>query len=245
MFPIRDHNPSLRTPYVTYGLLAANILGFMAYWLTLTDEQTLGQFIYTFGLVPNDVIYGDARLSIITHMFMHGGWMHLFGNMLFLWIFGDNLEEVMGHKRFALFYVGAGLCAAALQIAGDPTSSVPMVGASGAIGGVLGGYLLLYPKARVDVLIIFVIFFRIFPVPAWIVLGVWFAMQIISTVMGAADGVAYLAHIGGFLGGLALAYPVWAARGGRAFWVQTSGTPPFPAMQYAHSSTGIPRIPRK
>jgi membrane associated rhomboid family serine protease len=91
MFPIRDHNPSLRTPYVTYGLLAANILGFMAYWLTLTDEQTLGQFIYTFGLVPNDVIYGDARLSIITHMFMHGGWMHLFGNMLFLWIFGDNL----------------------------------------------------------------------------------------------------------------------------------------------------------
>lgn len=243
MFPIRDHNPSVRRPYVTYGLIVTNILVFLSYWYQA--DTAIGHVIFSFGLVPVDVMEGGARLSILTHMFLHGGWMHLLGNMLFLWIFGDNMEDAMGHRRFALFYLGAGLCAAALQIAGGPTSQVPMVGASGAIGGVLGGYLLLYPKARIDVLFIFIIFFRIFAIPAWIVLGFWFGSQLFSSAAGAQDGVAYLAHIGGFLGGLALTYPVWTKLGGRAFWARNAGAPPNPQAEYKMARSSIPPVRRR
>ena len=241
MFPIRDHNPSTQWPFVTYGLILVNIAVFLSYWYQ--DHRGVEQVILTYGLVPVDVVYGDARASLITHMFLHGGWMHLLGNMLFLWIFGDNMEDAMGHRRFALFYLGAGLCAAVLQILGDPTSHIPMVGASGAIGGVLGGYLLLYPKARIDVLFIFIIFFRIFAIPAWVGLGFWFGSQLLNSASGAQDGVAYLAHIGGFLGGLALTYPVWTKLGGRGFWARTAGAPPSPAAEYAR--TRIPRVGRR
>lgn len=237
MFPIRDHNPSANTPYVTYALIVVNVAVFLLTWQL--DDRSLQQVFMTYGMIPNDVMSGQASVSLLTHMFLHGGWMHLIGNMLFLWIFGDNLEDAMGHRRFALFYFGAGFCAAALQIAADPTSPWPMVGASGAIAGVLGGYLLLYPRARVDVLFIFIIFFRIFAIRAWIVLGVWFGLQIISS--GADDGVAYMAHIGGFLGGLALAYPVWRSKGGRAFWAANGGAPSNPPT----SISTIPRVPRK
>ena len=237
MFPIRDHNPSTNTPYVTYGLIAVNVVVFLLTWSM--DDSSLQKIFMTYGMIPQDVMAGRANISLITHMFLHGGWMHLLGNMLFLWIFGDNMEDAMGHQRFAAFYLGAGFCAVALQIAADPASPWPMVGASGAIAGVLGGYLLLYPRARVDVLFIFIIFFRIFAIPAWIVLGVWFGLQIISS--GADDGVAYMAHVGGFLGGLALTFPVWRAKGARAFWTANAGAPSNPPT----SLSTIPRVARK
>jgi membrane associated rhomboid family serine protease len=120
MFPIRDHNPSGRTPYVTYGLIAANIAVFLGYWLTLDTEQSLNRFFYTWGLVPGAVMQGQGYLTILTSMFLHGGWMHIAGNMLFLWIYGDNLEDKMGHNRFLLFYLACGVAAAFLQTAADP-----------------------------------------------------------------------------------------------------------------------------
>jgi len=247
MFPIRDHNPSGRTPYVTYALIAANVLVFLGYWLTIPDERALGWFFVTWGLVPAQVTAGMGWHGIITSMFLHGGWAHLAGNMLFLWIFGDNLEDIMGHRRFALFYLAAGLAAAALQIAADPGSPVPMVGASGAIAGVLGGYLLLFPRARIDVLIIFVIFFRIFPIPAWLMLGVWFALQLFNGLATPTDlgGVAYWAHAGGFVAGVVLTLPFWLARGGPAFWSRTHGTPPHPVATYPLAKTRIPTVRRK
>ena len=246
MFPIRDHNPSGRTPYVTYALIAANIAVFLAYWLTIPNEQGLYRFFGTWGLVPYYVSNGQAYETIFTSMFLHGGWMHLAGNMLFLWIFGDNLEDEMGHLPFAAFYTASGLAAAALQIAGDPASPVPMVGASGAIAGIMGGYLLLFPRARVDVLFIFIIFFRIFAIPAWIVLLIWFGLQLFNSAMTPTEGgVAYLAHIGGFVGGLVLALPVLLRRGGVRFWARTHGTPPHPPATYPISRSSIPRVPRR
>jgi membrane associated rhomboid family serine protease len=243
MFPIRDHNPSGRVAYVTYGLLAANVLIFVTYWTQIPSEQALGRFFYDYGMVPAYIGAHGLDLSIITHMFLHGGWAHLLGNMLFLWIFGDNMEDALGHKRFALFYLVAGFCAAGLQYMADPSANIPMVGASGAIAGVLGGYVLLYPRAKVDVLFIFVIFFRIFPIPAWIVLGVWFGSQILSS--GANDGVAYMAHIGGFIGGALMAGVFLARHGGRGFWAANAGAPPHPEAQYTLSRSSIPRVGRR
>lgn len=243
MFPIRDHNPSGRVAYVTYGLLAANILIFVLYWTQISDARSLNGFFYTYGMVPAYITQSGLDYAAVTHMFLHGGWGHLLGNMLFLWIFGDNMEDALGHKRFAAFYLISGLCAAGVQYAADPTSDIPMVGASGAIAGVLGGYLLLYPRARVDVLFIFIIFFRIFPIPAWIVLGVWFGMQILSS--GANDGVAYLAHIGGFIGGAAMAGLFLARHGGAGFWARSAGAPPHPDAQYTLTRSSVPRIVRR
>lgn len=245
MFPIRDHNPSGRTPYVTYVLIAVNIAVFLAYWLTLPDANQVNLFLYTWGLVPERLIAGQQIETLVTSMFLHGGWMHLAGNMLFLWIFGDNLEDEMGHVRFALFYLASGLAAAALQVAADPASPVPMVGASGAIAGVLGGYLLLYPKARVDVLVIFIVFFRVFAIPAWVVLGLWFGIQLFNSVSSTADGVAYLAHVGGFVGGVILTLPAFLKRGGKAFWARTKGQPQNPAVQYKYAKSSIPSVPRR
>jgi membrane associated rhomboid family serine protease len=173
--------------------------------------------------------------------------MHIAGNMLFLWIYGDNLEDKMGHNRFLLFYLACGVAAAFLQTVADPYSAVPMVGASGAIAGVMGGYLLLFPKARVDVLFIFVIFFRIFPIPAWIVLGLWFALQIFNGVSTPTDGggVAYWAHAGGFIGGVLFALPVFRRLGGISFWQQTAGQPPNPPAKYRLQPSSIPKVPKR
>ena len=245
MFPIRDHNPSGRRPFVTMTLVAMNILVFLGYWLTVQDEAALGWFFYNWGLVPDVVMAGGRLPTLVTSMFLHGGWLHLAGNMLFLWIFGDNLEDAMGHLGFLAFYIAAGLCAAALQIGMDPASGVPMVGASGAIAGVMGGYLLLYPKARVDVLIIFVIFFRVFAIPAWIVLGFWFGVQFFNGASAAQDGVAYMAHVGGFVGGVSLTLPVWLQRGGFGFWRVNHGQPPHPETAYPLRMTSIPKVPRR
>lgn len=244
MFPIRDHNPSGRVPLVTYALLVVNIGVFLAYWPMMSGEDQLHQFFDDWGLVPDRLLAGYSPATAVTHMFLHGGWMHLAGNMLFLWIFGDNLEDELGHLMFALFYLACGFAAAGLQIAADTTSGVPMIGASGAIAGVLGGYLVLYPRARVDVLFIFVIFFRIFAIPAWIVLGVWFGLQLFNSFGNPGDGVAYLAHVGGFIGGAALIIPALLHRGGTAFWARTAGAPPHPAASYKFSKSSIPRVGR-
>ncbi|MDZ7906266.1 MAG: rhomboid family intramembrane serine protease [Cypionkella sp.] len=243
MFPIRDHNPSGRVPYVTYALIAANVAIFLAYWFSYTSEEALGGFFYSFGLVPADIGQSGVGYAVLTHMFLHGGWMHLAGNMLFLWIFGDNMEDALGPQKYAGFYLISGFCAAAFQYFADPSSNIPMVGASGAIAGVLGGYLLLYPRAKVDVLFIFIIFFRIFSIPAWIVLGVWFGIQLLSS--GANDGVAYMAHVGGFIGGAALAGIYLSRRGGRDYWAQNAGAPPHPAADYVLTATRIPRVKRR
>ncbi|MCG6883080.1 MAG: rhomboid family intramembrane serine protease [Silicimonas sp.] len=243
MFPFRDHNPSARTPLVTWALIAANILIFISYYELFQNELALGAFFYNWGLVPADV----SATTFITSMFLHGGIMHLAGNMLFLWVFGDNLEDQMGHVGFLLFYLCAGFAAALAQYAANPASTVPMIGASGAIAGVMGGYLLLFPRARVDVLIILVIIFRIVPVPAWIVLGAWFGIQVVQGSMSAADagGVAYWAHAGGFAAGVVMTVPLWRRRGGPAFWRRTHGHPPHPETRYRTVRSSVPRVSRR
>ncbi len=244
MFPIRDHNPSGRTPYVTLALIAINVAIFLLTYPGASEAE-LGRLYWTWGLVPARIMAGEGYETLITHMFLHGGWMHIIGNMLFLWIFGDNLESEMGHVGFLLFYLAAGLAAAALQILPDPYSRAPMVGASGAIAGVMGGYLLLYPRARVDVLVIIIVFIRIFAMPAWVVLGIWFGIQIVSGFAASADaGVAYWAHVGGFIAGLVLAVPLWLRRGGGGWWRQTAGQPPHPHPDYRLERSRIPRVRR-
>jgi membrane associated rhomboid family serine protease len=247
MFPIRDHNPSGRTPYVTWSLIVLNVAIFLLYWPFLETEIQAQRFFLTWGVVPAEVTRGEGLHGLLTSMFLHGGWMHLAGNMLFLWIFGDNMEDAFGHLGFLLFYLASGLAAEALQIAMDPYSPIPMVGASGAIAGLLGGYLLLYPRARVDVLIILIVFFRILPVPAWIMLGLWFGFQIIGglNTVGDEGGVAYWAHAGGFLAGLAMTVPLWLRRGGTAFWSRTHGAPPHPEARYVLRPSSIPAVRRR
>jgi membrane associated rhomboid family serine protease len=243
MFPIRDHNPSERTPFVTYVLIAANVAIFLVTWPMFSDPAALERLYYTWGLVPR---ISDPT-TFLTSMFLHGGFMHLFGNMLFLWIFGDNLEEEMGHLGFLGFYLASGVAAALLQVVADPQSIIPMVGASGAIAGVMGGYLLLFPKARVDVLLFFIIIIRIIPVPAWIMLGIWFGLQLIGgySANSQTGGVAYWAHAGGFVAGFVLTLPLWLRLGGPGYWTRTEGHPPHPGAQYRFQRTGVPLVRRK
>jgi len=247
MFPIRDHNPSARTPFVTYALLVANIGVFLSYVAVFDDERAVFELFWAWGAVPVKITHGVDLHGLVSSMFLHAGFMHLAGNMLFLWIFGDNLEDQMGHLGFAMFYLTAGLGAVALQIAAAPMSEVPMVGASGAIAGVMGGYLLLFPRARVDVLIIIVIIFRVFPVPAWLMLALWFVLQLIGGATGAADGggVAHWAHAGGFLTGLLVAVPVWLKAGGPAFWSRTEGHPDHPEARYRLVKSTVPKVRRR
>jgi len=245
MFPIRDHNPSRNTPFVTYALLVANIVVFLAYYSALSgDPAALGAFWDAWAIVPAEITSGSAFETLVTSMFLHGGWMHIIGNMLFLYIFGDNIEDAFGHVPFLLFYLLCGFAASGIQILADPNSAVPIVGASGAIAGVLGGYLLLYPKARVDIVIIFIVFFKTFTLPAWAVLCGWFAMQIFGGLSntGSGGGIAYWAHIGGFASGLLIAMPFWFTRGAKTFWVQTEGKPPHPPT---NAPTTIPIVRRR
>ncbi len=247
MFPIRDHNPSGRTPYVTYALMAANIVIFIGYLAILGDDRALFAFFGEWGIVPARLSFGEGYHTLFTSIFLHAGFMHLAGNMLFLFIFGDNLEDEMGHVGFALFYLASGIGAGLIHVIAGPDSHVPTVGASGAIAGIMGGYLLLFPKAKVDILVIFIIFFRIFSVPAWVMLGLWLALQFLGSITSDPDGggVAYWAHTGGFVIGLVLALPVWLRRGGASFWSRTEGHPPHPDAQYRFARSSIPRVPRK
>ena len=236
-------------PYVTWALMAINIVVFLAYYPALSsDGAKLASFWSDWALVPQETLSGVDLYTLVTSMFLHGGWMHLAGNMLYLWIFGDNMEDALGHGQFLLFYLAAGLAASGLQIASDPDSLVPVVGASGAIAGVLGGYLLLYPRAKIDVLFIFIVFFKIWPIRAWIVLLVWFGLQVFN---GAAafgstgGGVAYWAHAGGFIAGLLMVLPAWTRRGAREFWRKTEGHPPYPETQYQERLTSVPVVRRR
>lgn len=247
MFPIRDHNPSGRTPFVVYGLIAANVLIFLSQLGIMSDGRALSQLYFDWSIIPARISSGDGFYTLVSSIFLHGGWMHLAGNMLFLWIFGDNLEDELGHVRFLAFYLACGIGAGLVHVIAAPASMVPTVGASGAIAGVMGGYLLLFPRARVDILLILIVIFRVFPIPAWVMLAVWFTMQFIGGLSADPDagGVAYWAHAGGFVIGLALIAPLWLRLGGPAFWTRTHGLPPHPETRYPLSQSRIPKIPRR
>ncbi|MXW20975.1 MAG: rhomboid family intramembrane serine protease [Gammaproteobacteria bacterium] len=210
MIPLSDENRTRRTPVVSYALLGAIVLAFL--W----QLQAGNAAVYAFGLIPARLVHGallppqlewaPAWATVFTSMFLHGGWMHLGGNLLYLWIFGDNVEDALGRGRFVAFYLLCGVAAALVQTVSETTSIVPMIGASGAISGVLGAYLRLFPHARVRVLVpLFIVFYTI-RVPAWVVLGLWFLFQLASSAMiqPGQGGVAFFAHIGGFLSGLIL-----------------------------------------
>ncbi len=247
MFPIRDHNPSQTRPIVTVALIVINLLAYLSYRSISTDPAALAGFYQNWGLVPAHLVAGADWYTLITSMFLHGGLLHLGGNILFLWIFGDNLEDKLGHAGFLAFYLVCGIAAGLTQMAANPASLVPTIGASGAIAGVMGGYLLLFPKARIDVLFIFIIFFKIFPIPAWVVLGVWFGLQVFNGLGSdiSGGGVAFWAHVGGFVAGFVLVFPVWLRPGGTRFWRQSAGHPPHPASTYRFGQSKIPKVTRK
>lgn len=215
MIPLKDDNPTEIKPIVTIGFIVACVLVFLHQVSLPIKLHEI--FVYQYGAIPavvfgyadlpGEIVAVSANASLITSMFLHGGWMHLIGNMLYLWIFGNNIEDVMGHVKFIVFYVACGILAALSHAAIDSDSAVPMIGASGAISGVLGAYLLLYPHARVLVLIPFGFFSQVIYVPAGIVLGLYFVMQLVSGGMSIGHeggGVAFFAHIGGFVAGMAL-----------------------------------------
>jgi rhomboid family protein len=234
MIPLHDDNPTELTPVITVGLIAACVAVFL-WQISLGRAQP--RALMALGLIPA-VLLGDAELApdlavvppeatLITSMFLHGGFLHLAGNMLYLWIFGNNVEDAMGHGRFFVFYALCGIAAALAQALPDPASTVPMIGASGAISGVLGAYVLLYPHARVLVGIPLGLILATVTLKAVWVLGLWFAMQLVSSLLaGGQGGVAWHAHLGGFIAGLLLV-PLFRRRGvrllqpprgGRAGW---------------------------
>lgn len=214
MIPLHDDNPTDIFPVLTIFFISACVLVFL--WQASLGSEGYQIAIYRLGVIPAvlldkvqlppDHILIPAELTIFTSMFMHGGFMHLAGNMLFLWIFGNNVEDAMGHGRFIIFYLLCGIAAAAGQTIQDPDSLVPMIGASGAISGILGAYLLLYPRAKVLVLIPLGFFTQLVRMPAGWVLGLWFLIQLVSSALVNPDGggVAWFAHIGGFIAGMLL-----------------------------------------
>ncbi|MGC9324209.1 MAG: rhomboid family intramembrane serine protease [Desulfomonilia bacterium] len=226
MFPLRDENPTIHTSFATFVIIGLNA----AVWILLQGfgtEPALIHSVCKFGVIPGEllgnippgthvpigqkyacVIGGTPNwLTVFTSMFMHGGWLHIIGNMWFLYVFGDNVEDAMGPVRFVVFYLACGIAAVAAQMISNPSSSIPMVGASGAIGGVMGAYVMLYPRAPVHMLVFFGFFITRIVVPAFFMLGFWFLLQIIEgifTLGSGAGGVAFWAHVGGFLAGIVL-----------------------------------------
>jgi membrane associated rhomboid family serine protease len=222
MIPLKDDSPSALKPWVTISLIASCTAVFL--WQHSLDAASARQAVAALGAVPA-VLLTDARLppdlqwiprfaAPLTSLFLHGGWMHLLGNMLFLWIYGDNVEDAMGHARYLAFYLLCGVAAIAVQALANPDSPYPIIGASGAISGVLGAYLLLFPRARVLTLVLLPFFFTTLRIPAMLLLLLWFAVQLVSD-LAVSDGgasVAFRAHIGGFLAGMLLV-PVFKRRG--------------------------------
>jgi len=223
MFPLRDENPTDLVPFITVALIAVNV----AVWVLVQDAGHGRSFIESlcaYGAIPGEITgripagtwvrLGRFRCeaggltvqAMLTSMFLHGSWMHLIGNMWFLWVFGNNIEDSMGHLRFLVFYLLAGVLAAGAHVWSAPASGVPTVGASGAISAVMGAYLILYPRVRVYTLVFIVIFVRILPLPAWLILGEWFLLQLLygTASAGVGGGVAFWAHVGGFLSGVVL-----------------------------------------
>ena len=227
MFPLRDDNPGGGTALITGAIIALNLL----VWVLVQGaggEPALSRSICNYGLIPGELL-GHLRLgtafevgpgvecvigrpvwsSVFTSMFMHGSWFHIIGNLWFLWVFGNNVEAAVGHGRFVLLYLICGVAAAAVQTAVDASSAIPMVGASGAIGGVMGAYAVRYPRARVLTLVFFGFFVRTVWMPAWFILGYWFVLQVLGGLPALASvegGVAFWAHIGGFVAGAALLF---------------------------------------
>jgi membrane associated rhomboid family serine protease len=216
MFPLRDDNPTNIKPFITWALIAVNVLVFLHQISMTPDAAQL--FVYQYGAIPA-VVLGAKNLpariatvppamSVFTSMFLHGGWMHLIGNMWFLWIFGNNIEEAMGRVRYIAFYLICGVLASVSHVLSNPGSVIPSIGASGAIAGVLGAYIMLYPRARVWTLIFLGFFIKLMYLPAGIILGFWFVLQFIngSMMAGRQDmgGVAFWAHVGGFIAGVLL-----------------------------------------
>ena len=203
LFPYKDDNPSVLYPFTTYTIIGLNVSVFLLQFYIAGNNQDLARsIIFEFGLVPNRF----NIIDVITSMFLHGGIYHIVGNMWFLYIFGDNVESLLGHIRFIYFYIFCGAGAAFLQFIVEPTSSIPMVGASGAISGVLGAYMIKFPKAKVHVIAVVIFFITTFVVPAQVVLGVWFLMQLSgglgSLGIDTTGGIAWFAHIGGFICGV-------------------------------------------
>ena len=240
--PIRDDNPHTTTPFVNTGLIIACGLVFL-WQLSLGENGDAA--VAALGLIPGR-LFGTvatdaglpAVLTVFTSMFMHGGWMHLLGNMLYLWIFGDNIEASLGHTRYLIFYLLCGVAAAMAQAFSAPTSDVPMIGASGAIAGVLGAYLVLHPRANVRVFV-FLILITTINVPAFIVLGIWFGGQLLSSAAADpnAPGVAFMAHIGGFIAGAAMVF-FFKRRGVQTF--EPAHTRPFSVERRPYRRGSVP-----
>ncbi len=219
-FPLRDDNPTMRTPVVTIGLIAVNSLIFLFTWMGGLERFQF--LIVSYGFTPGYFLnaqspYLDAGTLYVTpfsSMFMHGGWWHLIGNMLFLWIFGNNVEDYFGPVKYLLFYLAAGLLAIAMYTLFNPHSAVPLVGASGAIAGVMGAYLVLHPRAEITCLIVF-FFIQFVTLPAKVVLGIWFAIQLVMSVadISSGGGTAWLAHVGGFVFGWVAIKAIYRMRG--------------------------------
>jgi len=214
--PIRDDNPHTITPFVNYAMIAGCVAVFL--WQVSLSPQAGELAVYAYGFIPGD-FFGNVEVServgrppsiltMFSSMFMHGGWMHLLGNMLYLWIFGDNIEASLGHKRYFLFYLICGAAAALTQGIASPGSAIPMIGASGAVSGVLGAYLILHPRSNIKVFVLLIVFITFVNLPAWLVLGFWFVGQLMSSaaVDPSEPGVAFLAHIGGFIAGAILVF---------------------------------------
>jgi membrane associated rhomboid family serine protease len=222
MIPIKDDNPTKTVPMTTIFLIGVNVIAFVFIWMKGPREMSV--WIARLGTIPREIvtmkeIYPPGNLyhapfppalTLVTSMFLHGGWLHLLGNMLYLWIFGDNIEALMGHTRFLVFYLVCGLAATLTHVFILPADTAPMIGASGAVSGLLGAYLLKFPRARIYVLIFFFFFIRIIRVPALLVLGIWFIIQVLngmgSLQVSQTGGVAWFAHIGGFIAGMILIF---------------------------------------
>ena len=205
LFPYKDDNPRILVPYVTYAIISINVLIFVFQLnMGMVSSAAEREFIYRFGFIPANF----SIITVFTSMFLHGGISHIMGNMWFLWVFGDNVEGVLGHVKFAVFYIICGLAATMSQLLVDPSSTIPMVGASGAIAGVLGMYMIRFPHARVHVFAFIIIFFTTFRIPAMFVLGFWFFNQLTNGLgslgFDTTGGVAWFAHIGGFISGVVL-----------------------------------------
>jgi membrane associated rhomboid family serine protease len=219
VFPLKDDVPTRSTPFVTVTLIALNVVVYLYQWSLLGAGTPAGArayqaFVFEFGVVPCRLTglcetaagLPSPALTIFTSMFLHGGLFHIAGNMLYLWIFGNNVEDTLGHARYVLFYLASGVVAALAQTAVGPASPVPMIGASGAVSGVLGAYLLLFPHATVTTLVVFGFLWRLVHIPAAVVLGFWIVVQIVNGLgtLGAGGGVAWFAHVGGFAAGMLL-----------------------------------------
>ena len=205
LFPYKDDNPKVLIPYVTYGIFAINtVLFFIQFLLSRNDINSANRIFYSFGFIPADF----NILTIFSSMFIHGNLAHIIGNLWFLKVFGDNVESVLGHLKYFFFYICCGFIAALAQYIINPSSAIPMIGASGAIAGVLGAYMIQFPNARVHNILFFVVFFTKVTLPAQIVLGFWFLLQLsqglIDIEINTTGGIAWFAHVGGFIAGVTL-----------------------------------------